>query len=247
MSQPTSPSENPYQPPSLGGADEGGLAAEIISPEQLKWTGYGLRTVYVGILLIILGFITALLTAALPALMPLGIGLMVIGSLTILAGQTMCTTVPAQSGARTAAIFSVACQLAGLLSGVAGRVLGLAIVSAGGLRLATLAAFVLFFLFMRRLAVFLQRPDLQRLANYVMYGAAALLAGAVVHGLVVTAIRVWQDLMSEVMVQVMGIGLLIGGIGLLLGSLVLFVTYANLVNALSKAIRQLRRDTGFVP
>lgn len=244
MSQPTSPAENPYQPPSLSGADEGGIAAEIVSPEQLKWTGYGLRTVYMGILLIILGFLTALLMTALPAIMPLGFGLMVIGSLTILAGQMMCTTVPTRSGARTAAIFSVICQLAGLLSGFAGGLLGLAIGAVGGLRLATPAAFVLFFVFMRRLAGFLQRPDLQRRTSYVMYGAAALIAGVVVFGLVSTATWLWQDPMNEVMVQVTGIGLLIGGTGLLLGGLVLFVTYANLVNALSKAITQLRRDTG---
>ncbi len=152
--------------------------------------------------------------------------------LLMIAGQWLCTAVPEESGAKLLAKMSLYLQFFVFVTWIASLFLGsqvgemFAVVVAGISCLASLASIVCFSLFMRRVARYIERPDLigRSTRGLVVAGIAVLLTAG-------SYIAIWLE-PSRVD------SLLVGtcfSFGLLL-ILIAMIMYANMVTYLRKAI-----------
>ncbi|MCA9248683.1 MAG: hypothetical protein KDA42_16270 [Planctomycetales bacterium] len=211
-------SENPYAAPQVEVAASGEWLRS--NAEGLSKTAIGLSLMYYGIILLLLWTILTIPMMFLGAAIrfPLGAG-MIIASIMMFVGPVLCLSVPPETGAKGLAALSVVFQLIRVIVeflpfvGIAPNIVpGLA-------QAAGILSSVLFVVFLRKLAQFIHRDDLTKRANNVLMMAVIAIALA--------------------LGSVVGIGPLPGliliGVGIL--ALVLFVMYANLINALRKAIK----------
>ena len=214
-------SPNPYAAP-LSDISPGG--GEWLQSDSLELTNTkrGLFIVYIGIVLVLLGLIGATVLSALElnSLQYIPGGIMALGVLLNTIGPFFCLSVPSATGAKGLIFGSVACQLLNIavvvtaLTGIMPAIKSINSVFGG------LAA-ILFILFMRRLAVFIGRGDLASEAT------RTLLAAAIVVLLVVVSTIMFSIASPFGVVLMFAAGLT---------ALVGFVMYANLLNALRKAL-----------
>ena len=151
------PIDNPYAAPALADA-----SVEMVGAgpghQQLQTVAAGLKVLYVGLCLSVVSFVLMIiitLTTSLVDTARLLSGFTVYFVAILLAvGQAMCISVPPETKARAFAIAAFSCQILGLLSGLAST------------RFAPLAgnlpSTLLFVVFLRRVATFLDRADLVR-------------------------------------------------------------------------------------
>ncbi|MCE9545839.1 MAG: hypothetical protein K8T25_10025 [Planctomycetia bacterium] len=232
MSDPNNPFASPaIAPPISVGAEWVGKA----SPE-LRRVGLGLLLVYAGICLVLLAAICLVgivlfagglgrLGGRMPALFGLALmGMIIVGYLLQTIGPFFCLAVPSESGAKPLIITSVALMMLSLVP------YGLTFVDAGPIASFVggggyLLSAVLFVLFLRKLALFIERPKL---------------AGRAITVLVV-AVVITLAFIGLVAAPFSGI-LLPPYVGYLapvlaLAALVNFILYANLINSLRKELR----------
>lgn len=220
-----SESANPYEPVVITARES--LASQG-NYEGLAGTATGLKTIYFGILLLLLCVIGMLVAAFTLPVAAIALGfLMLVGYLMLIIGPFFCLTAPEETGAKGLIIGSIACQVVVLFLSVA-PMLGIAIPemisSVSGL-VATIGS-TLFVLFMMKIAGYIHRDDLRLQGRTILLGAVLLfvlmlasIAGVAVFGAIASGFT----------------------IGVAVGILVLFVMYANLVNALYKAINSRQR------
>ncbi len=202
-------------------------------PEALRKVKLGLTLVYAGICGILLSL---LLSPLLAFVGPSGVdglmGLLLLGTsivllaLLLFVGQIFCTAVPQETGAKTLAIAAVALQgiafAVSLLAffnplGTLG-LLGLQMVG----NLASVVSLVCFLLFMRKVALYIDRPDVANRAIRALTVGTLSVALLLACGLFLS----WS--------RVTPVGLLV--LPCLIGILIALVMSANTVTYLRKAI-----------
>jgi hypothetical protein len=224
----TTTDPNPFASPTqLEPTSTGQRWVSVDSPE-LRRTGLGLSFVYFGIVLVLLSvilsfFVITIGNAAYGVILQGGV---LVGYLLMLIGPMLCLSVPAETGAKGYIVGSVILQLLNicLTLGSAALGAGSAIPSWVGLGGGATAMFgsILFVLFMRQLALFIGRDDLAKHANIVLILGLVLIASAI--GAAVAATFLPSGIMLVIVVAIVG--------------LALFLKYANLINALRKALRK---------
>ena len=216
-----------------------------VSP-SLRQTGIGLTLVYYGIVLVLLsilvlmfgGFVAADAGGAVFVLVvgAAGIG-MVVACILMFVGPLVCLAVPTESGARAYIIGSVVFQLANIGYAVLSQFVPVEIPLAAALILNLLGVVgtVLFILFMKKLAEYIGRERLAARARNLLVTLGVL----VVLGTVFVAVAIvgtLEELPEGTLLAVIGV---LGLVVIVLG-LIVFVMYANLVDALRKALRRKR-------
>ena len=217
-------------------------------------TRIGLSLVYFGILIVLMaiavftiGTVAATYTLYGPRVTQVitlaGTAGLLIGGLMIFVGPFFCLAVPAATRARGLIIGSVVCQALFLVTVTLLLVLFLpeTSVTLGMVLAATLTPLIViaiflskvfFVLFMRRLAIFIGRMDLAERARNILTLTAVVIASDFGLYLVANLMESGFNLVRPV--PVLSIAILV----LLVVSVVLFVMYANLVNALRLAIKR---------
>jgi hypothetical protein len=213
--------ENPYATSNIDALDPG---VEWMQTDKagLSKTALGLTVVYSGIVLLLLCLISMLATIFAPFLMPLVFGAIIIAAIMMFVGPIFCLSVPPETKAQGLIVGSVVLQLINL---------ALTIVAFAGIELFGIQAFsqlfgvlsaVLFVLFMRKLALFIGRPDLaSRASNVLILAAVVFLVG-----FAAGATMFWGAQVGGFLFFILAIM-----------TLFLFVMYANLVNYLRKALK----------
>ena len=148
----------------------------------------------------------------------------IVGAILMSVGPLVCLAVPAETGAKGLLIASVLFQLASPANGVLPRLAPSAVPQGFQvvLQLLSLVGFVLFVLFMKKLAEYIGRQDLALRARNVLIGFGITLGLGLV--MVLGMIR-----------QIEAVMLLF--IPFVIAAVVALVMYANLVNWLRKALR----------
>ena len=232
---------NPFAAPSNQGevAVESFPGAQQVDFASLQMAGTGLTIIYGAILFQVLGGIGFGLfgvagvrlfsvAGAGGVILFLGIGMFLI-SLASLIGACLCATVPRETEAKGWIVASVAFQTAGFLQGLAALLFGFG--AANGSPLSAIiptVSVILFMVFLMKLGTHICRPDLSRRAKRIMIliivGATSVaLAG--IMGVTVRSISANRP--ELLLVLVFG----------LLYALIVFVMYANIINAFGKYIR----------
>ena len=227
-------SENPYAPPTSTTSARG-IEWMKTDTAALSKTALGLSLVYYGIVLFLLSIILMFAAAFFAPVLIISIGGIIIGSVLMFVGPLLCLSVPAETNAKGLIIGTVVLQVINL---------GFPILPTLGVELSGFQSFaqifgvlsaICFVLFMRRLAQFIGREDLASRARNV------LVLGIVVFLTAIGGFVAIFALMDRAELSFFGIMLVV----MLLG-LVLFVMYANLVNALSKALKSNESTTSSV-
>jgi len=153
------------------------------------------------------------------------LGLTVLGAgLGALIGQIMCANVPASSGARGFAIGSAICLVGYVLASmIGGAIQNPAVRGIGGLMM--MIGSVLFILFIRRSATYLNNPQLASSAGWYLVFSIALFVGTIV----LMMIAVATDAMA--MMAVVGLILIVCG-------LISIIWYLRLIRYLIATIEQ---------
>lgn len=234
------PEHNPFAAPQSQSAV---IWTGNVNFEALRTTGNGLRLIYLSLLLLVLlvlvvfGFSYFANLApgpgpsGLAVLLVTGIGMLLI-SLMSLIGGAMCLTVPRESGGKGFVIASVAIHGLNLLLLFGGGFFGFATTESLIMSLVNAVSVVLFLLFLRSLASFIDRSDLRRRASRMLtftcvYGVALIII-AMIPGPGPAAFSFT----------------LVAGLVIVIGALIMFVMFANLVSDLSKAIRNPENSPG---
>ena len=213
-------SQDPYAPvdatPSVHG-----MKWTVTDSASLSKTAIGLSLVYYGIILFLLSTILTFGAAFFPFALMITLGGFMISSVMMLVGPIFCLSVPAETNAKGLIIGAVVLQLLNF---------SITVLSAAGVNLGPFAPFaqmfgvlpaICFVLFMRRLSQFIGREDLASRAGRV------LMLGLVT---VVAAIGRFFAMFT------LGPAAALLLLGVAAMMLIAFVMYANLVNALSKAL-----------
>ena len=224
-----SDSQNPYAPPAAT-ASARGIEWMMTDSAALSKTALGLSLVYFGIVLFLFSIILTFGVIFSPALI-ITIGGILIASIMMFMGPLFCLSVPAETNAKGLIIGTVVLQVINFT---------FAVLPAAGVELSGFESFtqifgvlsaICFVLFMRRLAQFIGREDLaSRAKNILVLGIVFFLTAI---GGIVSMIALGP---------IAGILLLV----VLVMGLVLFVMYANLVNALRKALQEIGSSTSSV-
>ncbi|MGI9474241.1 MAG: hypothetical protein ACR2NZ_22055 [Rubripirellula sp.] len=217
------PVHNPYQAPSTASEP----LDDAFQDKRLRTAATGLKLMYVGILLILLAFIMSF-PASIFEIRP-GIVLMLIailgfgGLLLVNVGPLMCTTVPKGLGLRSFAIATVIAQFVSVtfalsqsLNPTFSAMLGIAAI------LFALAAATLFLVFISRTARHIQRTDLVKRTRNVFLIGAVVLCGLMPAFLLFDS----REIQANAVITIVSI----------FAFALLFVAYANLVNAVGNAI-----------
>ncbi|MFY9253725.1 MAG: hypothetical protein WAO83_09735 [Fuerstiella sp.] len=212
---------------------------------SLKMTGTGLTMIYVAILLqVLLGFAGA----GFGILASRGAGALVFGNFILafgifgilvgvmsLVGRFLCTTVPSESGAKAWIVVSAAIQAVSVAFVYFGRFI------AGGLGanwMFTLVipaiATVLLMVFLQKLGTYMQRPDMTRRARRVLI---LLIVGAIIAVVAVFGGFAPSFVGGQRGMAFTNIGVLLFMVFAMIYGLVVFVMYANVINAFGKYIR----------
>lgn len=214
-------SQNPYAPiaatPSAHGAKWIGK-----NPAALSKTALGLSLVYYGIILSLLSTILTFAAFFIPFGLIITLSGFMIGSVMMFVGPIFCLSVPAETNAKGLIVGTVVLQLINFSATVLPAVgVDFGLFSPFAQMFGVLAA-ICFILFMRRLSQFIGREDLaSRAGRVLMLGSVTVVAaiGGFVAMFVLTPVAAFSFLVISVMM------------------LIAFVMYANLVNALSKALK----------
>jgi len=162
---------------------------------------------------------------------------MLVGYLLVLIGPLFCLAVPAESGSKGFIIGSVVCTLASLAP-LATTWLGIRFTpfdSSASSVISTLGA-ILFMLFLRKLSLYIGRPDLARRAMAVLISAIVICVLLIGSALFVLGVRASSAVPGGAAAGgAAGAGVLM--LVLMIAALVVFILYANLVNSLRKALR----------
>ena len=200
----------------------------------LRPVGTGLGVIYASLILIVLSAIGGLAIASLGGRMGGGwqqilvvalVGIPVLASILSLVGGIMCLSVPPDCG-HTLVLSSVVLQGIQLMIRLGSfffgyvAIGGLAFMTPSLLGLPSMLSVALFLLFLRRLAQFLQRNDLARRAVRVLVASSVMFVGGLIGPSLLSGVP------ATPILAVFGVA-----------AIVLFVMYANLINALGKAIR----------
>lgn len=238
MSESSNPIASPSEEPKIPGTQ---WIADA-SP-SLHQTTSGLSVLYYGLVIVLLCLIVNFAIALewgpliLGRIAALG---MCVGGILIFLGPFLCLRVPPESKSRGYIMGSVGLQLASLFVLVLLTLRGFAAAWAGQhhdyqavvvlaclLGLAVLVSFILFVLFIRRLAQFIGRRDLaDRARNVLIALAAGILLVLVMASLPLLRLR--EGARAAVIVAVPTV----------LGVLVGYIMYASLVNRLRKALKK---------
>lgn len=225
---------NPFASPQSAAVERPEIVWANEQPDALRKVKLGLTLVYIGICGILLACI------GLPILMfsfdgpdnivPLTfvmVGAILLLSLLMFIGEVFCLAVPAESGAKTLIYAAVGLQglgfLCSLLVAVIPDTMVTAVISVVS-NLGGIASLICFILFLRRVALYIERPDIAARA------VRSLIVGAVSVGLFIAL-----TLLAIVNPQLgasFGIVILVAAIGMLVSLLM----YANTVTYLRKAI-----------
>ena len=230
MSDPTNPYASPEAEITMA---PGASWAQEVSP-SLRRTGLGLTLVYYGIitlLLCVLVVMTGAVAAAAagPRLGMLVMGVagigMLLGVILMFVGPFFCLAVPEESGAKGLIVGCVVFQLANITFGFMNWFAPDLLPPVGErvLNLLGIIGSVLFILFMGRLSAFIGRDDLALRAKNI------LILGGIMIGLVVLVVLMEALPVAPILRLVIGIVMIILG-------LIVFVMYANLINALRHAL-----------
>ena len=228
---------NPYASPQADITQVPLAQGTLADLPGLRTTGIGLSLVYYGIIIILLAaigmfvrlflFRGALLAGFITFTLIVGIAVLV-GSLTMFAGQIACLAVPSQTGAKAYVLTAVVLQIASItqsfLPMVEQVVPNLKLPQPVTILLNSLGVIsvVFFVLFMWRLSKFLRRRDLASKARNV------LILGGVLAGIGVAMVVRSRIEPNEPLILL--------GVVLFLGGLSCFLMYANLINALRKVL-----------
>ncbi len=215
---------NPFAPPS---ETETAFVVRSANYRELAGTETGLKITYYGILLMLLSIIGMSVLAQFfsPAIY-VGAAIIFLGWIMLIVGPFFCLSAPAETGARGAIMASIGCQVLALLTMVAPFV-GLSLGALGnsiGSLMGTIGT-VLFIIFLMKIAIYVDRPDLHA------KGRTILILSAILIGTLIT-VAVGSDVIGEAAGFVM--------MGVAIGMLIAFVMYANLISYLFKAIASLR-------
>ncbi len=232
---------NPYASPQVA-YEAPGVEWARRDSAGLRQTGRGLSVYYYGIVFVLLGAILYFGAQFFArgmgdAAIILGVAilcLIVVGGLMLLVGPFFCLAVPAESGAKGMVTASVICTLLSIALALGGEfeVLDLRLAKMGNL--IGLIGSICFMIFMKNLARFIGREDLARRAVRV------LVAGSVVFVLWIgTAVTVALQAASNQFARggAVSAGLIMLVVGL--AGIIVFVMYANLVDALRKGIKDV--------
>ena len=214
-----------------------------VSP-SLRQTRIGLTLVYYGIVLVLLSILVLMFGGfvaggAGDGVFPFVIGAAAMGivaaCILMFAGPLVCLAVPSESGARGLIIGSVVFQLANLSYVIVLQFLPVEIPAAVDLVLSLLGLVgtVLFILFMKKLAEYIGRERLAARARNLLITLAVLVA----LGAVVVAAAVAEAL-EGFPVGIPGMATVLLGLVVVVLGLIVFVMYANLIDALRKALRR---------
>ena len=223
-------SENPYAPPAAT-ASARGIEWMNTDSAALSKTSLGLSLVYYAIVLFLLSIIPTFGMAFFPPALIITVGGIMIASVMMFVGPLFCLSVPAETNAKGLIIGTVVLQVINF---------AFAVLPAAGVELSGFESFaqifgvlsaICFVLFMRRLAQFIGREDLANRASKVL-----------VLGIVVFLTAIGEIVSMIALGPIAGILFLV----VLVMGLVLFVMYANLVNALSKALKSNESRTSSV-
>jgi hypothetical protein len=136
---------------------------------SLNWVQLGITFIYFGVLLFVAAIIVGVL--ALPLKAPLLIigGLLMSAASSLLStiGRILCLTVPKQVGARALIYFSVAFDITALLLTVSRMIPGMQYLS-GFSGLVNVLGIVLFVIFLKKLAIYINSNDLAQRASEVL-------------------------------------------------------------------------------
>jgi predicted RNA-binding Zn-ribbon protein involved in translation (DUF1610 family) len=155
----------------------------------------------------------------------LPVGLIVLGAgIGTLVGQALCTSVPESSGARGFAIGAILCIVANFLLSMFGGIIQSEAISGMG-SLVSIIGSVLFILFIRRTATYLNNQELAASAGRFLIFAAAMVGVAVVLG-TAAAIAAAPAIIGIV------------GLVVVVGALIAFVWYLRLIKSLMTTIDQ---------
>ena len=205
----------------------------------LRNTGIGLSLVYYGLVIalgcMILGVVGNVMQVAILRMAALGVYL---GGLLMFIGPFFCLSVPVESRARGFIIGSVVAQSLNMLLTILSIAWMLIAISGGRMEavvalgvifqasgLVGVIGFVLFILFMRRLAEFIGRTDLMARARNVLVTLGFVFALFVGMILVSVAAPRGGGLVAAVVVLAAVVAMIAG-----------FLMYANLINSLRKAL-----------
>ena len=216
---------NPFAPPTpVEDSMSSPLARDF---QRLAGTETGLRIVYYGIVTILLSVIFSAIGAAVfPPLVMVFALLIVIGWLMLIGGPFFCLSAPAETGASGLIVGSIVCQGLGILPSIAPFIgVQMPWFISGASALFGLIGSVLFILFLMRIATYIGREDLAQRGKNILIGSVILVLCAFGFG---AAAAVVGPVAAFLMIAVA------------IGGLVLFVMYANLINALYKGIGALR-------
>jgi hypothetical protein len=195
-------------------------------PVALSNTALGLSLVYYGIVLFLFSLILGMLAGFfLPVVALLALPGILIGPILMFVGPLFCLTVQAQTNAKGLIIATVVLQLANYVA-IFLPMFGFDFGEFQPfMQTLNLLSNICFLLFMRKLALFIGRDDLAGRASRILIGGIVVFVG-----IIATAIFTMTMLdASMIMLALLGIG-----------AIVLFVMYANLLNALSKALKNAK-------
>lgn len=191
----------------------------------LRQTRLGLSLEYVGIALVLLSVPGAILIALYrlpPTLLLLMPFVTIVGALMMFVGPIICLAVPKESGAKELLIGSVVCQFANIFYTVSELFIPTLIPAPFKVALNYCGVFglILFVLFMKKLAVYINRQDLSSKATYVLvFGILMMIASILIIFL----------LLAQMIPP-------LSFIPIPIGALIAFVMYANLIGYLRKAL-----------
>ena len=228
--------EDPFAPPA---AHEIPVTVDgEVNFERLQTVGIGLGLVYLSLLLLVVTLLIGGAGGYVATGMGWGsvlmsiIGLIAVGIVVLsFIGTCLCTTVPSETGAKGFVIASLVPQAIQVVGGVAGMAFGIAM-GAMEVLLLGVPSVLLFVVFLRKLSLFIRRPDFARRAMVILTVMLFIIVG----GGIFVAQPQFVAPTGFPGPGIFAAPLLIG-----LPSLLLFVMYANLVNELGRTIRRSGR------
>lgn len=192
---------------------------------SLWQTRLGLTFEYVGIALMLLSVLGAMFIAIarMPPILLLTMPfVMMVGALMMFVGPIICLAVPKESGAKELLIGSVVCQFANIFYSVSDYFFPTLILAPFKIALNFCGIFglILFILFMKKLALFINRQDLSSKATHVLvFGVFMVIAS------ILTIFLLLAEMIPPLSMILIPIGALIA-----------FVMYANLIGYMRKAL-----------
>jgi hypothetical protein len=212
----------------------------------------GLRLIYTGLVLSVLTFLVTFLGGMAmggsmdfkkwnPAFLYIVVGLSILAQICAILGQFRCLDVPEKVKATGAIYAAVAPSVFSIILGLVHFIPGVEVpawANQVGQPL-SFAGLICFLFFLRKLALFLGDPKQISRSGFVLKGTIVLIA-LVLLVMLVTGLAVMGGRPPQRgLLALVGLVALVAGLGVLILGLVVFVTYANLVDSLRKNIDRM--------